>query len=227
MKEKNCSLYIHVKPNGEVFYVGIGSKNRPFSKLNRNKFWHNIVNKYGYEIIILKSDLNWDNACELEKILINYYGRKDLKTGSLVNMTDGGEGTLNKSKETKSKISEAQKGSKNHMFGKTGKLNPNFNNTWTEEQKLKQSKRMKNYYKYNVCKNKGLIRSEETKRKISENANKPSGKNHHFTKIILDLETGIFYFGNKEASNIYNINVNTLRAKLNGSSVNNTNLRYV
>jgi hypothetical protein len=106
-------LYRHLKPNGEVFYIGIGKKDRPKSK-KRSKWWKKIVNKYGYEIQILKKDLTWEEACELEKILISYYGRLDIGTGTLVNMTNGGNGTLGfkPTKETRKKISESGKGRK-------------------------------------------------------------------------------------------------------------------
>lgn len=50
----------------EIFYIGIGKDYRRMShKHGRNNYWNNIVSKYG---------------------------RIDLKTGCLVNMTRGGEG---------------------------------------------------------------------------------------------------------------------------------------
>lgn len=117
-KNSHC-LYRHLKPCGEVFYIGIGRDfKRTYNKYNRTKFWNKVVSKYGYEVQILKSDLTKEEACELEKMLISWYGRLDLGTGTLVNMTDGGDGTLNKSEETRNKISESQKGEKNHMYGK-------------------------------------------------------------------------------------------------------------
>lgn len=86
-------LYRHLKPSGEVFYIGIGqTKERAYSKVSRSLHWTNTVEKYGYEVEILKSDLSWEDACEMEQILIEYYGRKDLQKGSLVNLTAGGEG---------------------------------------------------------------------------------------------------------------------------------------
>jgi hypothetical protein len=89
-------VYRHKKPSGETFYIGIGVvKKRAYSKHGRNKHWHNVVNKYGYEVEILTKDVDYETARELERILISYYGRKDLKKGFLVNMTDGGEGFLN------------------------------------------------------------------------------------------------------------------------------------
>jgi len=103
-------LYRHLKINGEVFYIGIGKNiKRAHSKFDRNKYWQNITNKYEYEVQVLKSDLTWKNACELEIILISYYGRKDLKTGTLVNMTDGGEGTLGRKPSIESNIKRSLK----------------------------------------------------------------------------------------------------------------------
>jgi hypothetical protein len=95
-------LYQHRrKDNNDIFYIGIGkSKNRAYSKINRNKYWHNIVNKIGYEIDILIDGCTWKQACEIEKDMISSYGRYDLGLGLLVNMTDGGEGINNLSIET-------------------------------------------------------------------------------------------------------------------------------
>ena len=108
--------------------------------------------------------------------------------GLLINMTDGGDGTLRKSEETKRKISEAQKGSKNHAFGLIGEKNPNFGNKWSDEQKRKASERLKEYYKTNLSPLKGRVGmvSEDTRRKISENANKPCNCEHYFSKEVIN-----------------------------------------
>ena len=65
--------------------------------------------------------------------------------------------------------------------------------------------------------NLGKILSEEHKRKISESV----------SKLILNTQTGIFYYSCKEASFIFNIKTSTLRSKLNGIYKNNTDLIYV
>lgn len=103
-------LYRHLKPNGEVFYIGIGTLKRAYSDKGRNKFWRRTVDKYGYEVQILKSNLTWEEATELEIALISFYGRRDLGLGNLVNLTDGGEGVINPSDEARLKMSEAKKG---------------------------------------------------------------------------------------------------------------------
>lgn len=114
-------VYQHKKPNGEIFYIGIGVvKKRANSKYGRNKHWHNVVNKYGYKSEILFDNVDYKEAKQIEKYLIGYYGRKDINTGILVNMTDGGEGYLNmNTKERKKRalrITEYNKNTKDYSF---------------------------------------------------------------------------------------------------------------
>jgi hypothetical protein len=114
-------VYRHIKPDGEVFYIGIGSnKKRAYTKHGRNRFWHNTVAKYGYEVQILTNNIDYDFAKELEMILISYYGRRDLKKGSLVNLTDGAEGnqTLseNQLESCRTRIIEYNKNKKDYSF---------------------------------------------------------------------------------------------------------------
>lgn len=105
-------LYRHIRlDKNEPFYIGIGkNEHRAYSKISRNKHWHNIIKK-GYEVEIILDDLTWEEACEKEKEFIALYGRKDLGNGSLCNWTDGGEGSLNckHSEESKQKISRSIK----------------------------------------------------------------------------------------------------------------------
>jgi hypothetical protein len=76
----------------EVFYVGIGRTEKRAYATNRTKFWKNIVKKAGYQVEITHRDIIWEEACSIEKYLIAFYGRRDLGQGTLVNLTDGGEG---------------------------------------------------------------------------------------------------------------------------------------
>ena len=59
-------------------------------------------------------------AFEKEKELIKKYGRRDLKTGSLTNNTDGGDGVSGKicSETERLNKSISHRGEKNYMFGK-------------------------------------------------------------------------------------------------------------
>jgi Mg-chelatase subunit ChlI len=135
-------VYEHLRNDtNEVFYVGIGEEEkRAYVKANRNPHWKNITNKIGYTVNVKINDATWDEAIQIEKYLIAFYGRKDLGLGSLVNMTDGGDGCNNPSIETRKKMSELAK-----------------DRTHTEESKQKMSQI-----------HKGKTKSEETKQKMSE-----------------------------------------------------------
>ena len=114
--EYNTKIYLHKRlDTGEVFYVGMGGGDRPW-ELSRNKFWHNVVNKAGYEVVVIEDCLTWEQADEIEIMLIAHYGRRDRGKGPLVNLTDGGGGTkgLKCSPETRAKLSAAQKGNTKH-----------------------------------------------------------------------------------------------------------------
>jgi hypothetical protein len=108
-------LYRHIRLDYNIpFYIGIGRNSvnsnnyyRSRSTKNRNKHWHNVVNKTNYEVEIMLESDDFEFIKEKEKEFIKIYGRKDMSTGALVNMTDGGEGVLNCicTEETKKKLS--------------------------------------------------------------------------------------------------------------------------
>lgn len=127
-------VYRHIRlDTNKVFYVGIGYICRSKSKNNRNKHWLNIVKNTEYEIQVLKEKITWDEAVELEEILISWYGRQDLKTGCLVNLTNGGEGSYGMvtTIETRLKVSNKLKGK---MLGKN---NPFYGKKHSDETKEK------------------------------------------------------------------------------------------
>jgi hypothetical protein len=103
-------IYRHIRlDKNKPFYVGIGSDNdykRAHNKHKRTTFWKNIINKTPYEVEILLDGLTWEQACEKEIEFISLYGRADLNKGTLVNMTDGGEGQYGRkiSEETRIKM---------------------------------------------------------------------------------------------------------------------------
>lgn len=114
-------LYRHIRTDKqEVFYIGIGeNESRAYNKKNRTRVWKNTANK-GYETEILFEDLTWEQAAEKEKEFIALYGRKDLGLGTLVNLTDGGEGTIGyrHTEEAKEKNRIAASGKNNAFYGK-------------------------------------------------------------------------------------------------------------
>jgi hypothetical protein len=98
----------------EVFYIGIGkSIKRAYDKTGRSLYWNKYTAKYEYEIEITHEDIIWEEACSIEKYLISFYGRKDLRLGALINQTDGGEGAINPSAVTKKLISDSKLGDLN------------------------------------------------------------------------------------------------------------------
>ena len=107
-------VYQHIrKDTNQIFYIGIGKTIASAkSKNGRNNYWKNIVKKTEYDIEILHTDLTWDEACELEKKYIKQYGRVDIGTGILSNMTDGGDGNNNYSPEVIEKMVYKKRGIK-------------------------------------------------------------------------------------------------------------------
>jgi len=109
-------VYRHIRlDKNEPFYIGISNNlKRPYSKRGRNNIWNKIINKTDYEVEILFDDLTWEEAQEKEKEFIKLYGRIDIKTGVLANLTDGGEGTqgILITEETRNRMSLSQTGNK-------------------------------------------------------------------------------------------------------------------
>jgi hypothetical protein len=128
-------IYKHIRTDkNEVFYVGIGNDKkyqRAYDRRKRTQLWKNIINKTDYIIEIVEDGLTWEEACEGEVKWIKHYGRKDLNEGSLVNMTDGGDGCVGliMKDDTKQKLSIANSGSNNG----------NYRKKYTEEERLKLS----------------------------------------------------------------------------------------
>ncbi len=105
-------VYRHIRlDKNEPFYIGIGTrKSRAYDKW-RNKIWKSIIAKTPYDVEILFQDLTREQAEAKEREFIALYGRIDLKTGTLANLTNGGDeggGKANKGRkhtdETKAKL---------------------------------------------------------------------------------------------------------------------------
>jgi hypothetical protein len=143
--------YAYLRKNRTPYYVGKGKGDRAYRKDRRVR-----PPKDQSRIIFLKQNLTEEEAFKHETYMIAVLGRKDLGTGILINLTDGGDGSsgLIHSEETKRKIGEANKGENNHNYGKS----------LSEETKRKMSEVKKGENNHNY----GKSHSEETKRKISE-----------------------------------------------------------
>lgn len=178
---ENKVVYQHRRlDNNKIFYIGMGDESRSNNKSNRNIHWKRIVSKCGYKIEIVSKNLTTEEANEIEKYLIKYYGRKDLGLGELANMTDGGPGVFNPN--------EYVKKDKQDFIGNINKGKKLSNETIN---KIKKTKKIKMY-----------------------------NKQH----IVLNQETGIFFYSINEAAYSHNINKKTLFRQLTGISKNKTNL---
>lgn len=163
-----CVVYQHIRlDTNTIFYIGM-SKNikRPYSKIYRNKHWHNVVNKAGYTVEIIFNNLTWEEALQKECELIKEYGRLDNKTGILVNMTDGGDGV---------------NGYKHTEEWKLGNSIRNKNKIISEEQKAIVKNYMENRiitddFKTNVSK--GVIKYYD------EKGRKPKKETHNKQDLI-------------------------------------------
>lgn len=111
-EQKLGYVYRHIRlDTNEVFYIGKGTNTdgkyaRAYSNKRANPHWHNVVNKRGHIVEIIIDNLTETDTNETEKSYILFYGRIDLGTGTLVNLTDGGDGALGykHTKEAKEKI---------------------------------------------------------------------------------------------------------------------------
>jgi DNA-binding transcriptional regulator YiaG len=130
--EQKFVVYQHLrKDTNEVFYIGIGDKQRPYTKSGRNKIWTNIFKKHGHIVEVIYEVDTWSQAGVIEIMLIEKYGRRGLdKKGVLANRTKGGDGSLGliHSEETKKNLSNLFKGEN----GSQSKL------TWKEVKEIRE-----------------------------------------------------------------------------------------
>lgn len=218
MKKDTC-LYLHKKPNGEIFYVGIGNSQRPYFKYRNNKYWTNVAKKHpDYIVEILEQDLTWQEACQKEIALIQQYKRW-CDGGTLTNITIGGDGTKGRivTDELKEIYRQKSLGNKNCVgFKHSDETRKNMSlshigKVIPEEIKLKmslshQGRKGRESDRINAAKahekNKGRVQSQDEKDKRAKSLSK---------KIIVE---GITFESTKQCSEILNINFNTIRGRL-------------
>ena len=177
--------YAYLREDKTPYYIGKGTGNRIYST-NR------IIKppKDKSRIIYLKQNLTETEAFRHEIYMISVFGRKDLGTGILYNMTNGGDGSSGwvPSEEYRKKMSEAKKG-KTHSEDSKKKMSvAQKGKTLSEEHRRKMSeankdKTLSEEHRRKISEaHKGKIASEETKIKLSE-AQK-GNKNHNYGKTF-------------------------------------------
>jgi group I intron endonuclease len=127
----------------EPFYIGKGMNYRSKIhlqnyKLKKKTHLSNRINKIkseGLEPIVIKlfENLQENEALNIEINLIKTIGRRTLKTGTLVNITNGGEGVSGLKHSVESRMKMSQKGDKH----------PNWGKNLSDETRSKISERLK------------------------------------------------------------------------------------
>jgi hypothetical protein len=152
--------YIHCKPDGTPFYVGKGALRRAKYLGERNPYHQAVIAKYERKNILVgvMECSSSDIAYELEKGIIKCLRRQNIE---LTNFTDGGEGGINPTPETRRKLSEAAKKRGVSQACHDARSAAKVGKPLTEEQKKKLSEAMK-----------GIVFTEQHRQNISVSAKK-------------------------------------------------------
>jgi hypothetical protein len=224
--ENNKVVYIHRRNDtNKVFYVGMGSKKRAYSKSGRNNYWKNTVNKVGYNIEIVDEEISKKDALELEIFMIAEYGLYNL-----CNITEGGEhhpidlatrikisNTLKgvkHSEQRKINIGLGSVGHKMHQNTREALKNANVNRKHSKESKIKMSISKKGTIVSD--KTKDLLRNINLGKKYSEESKLKRSLNNPKNIKIIDINTNIIYRNLRVACEDINLNKNTIKAQLSG-----------
>ena len=144
----NYYTYAYLREDGTPYYIGKGRGKRWKRDCDRVTSKPSNPNR----IIKLKQNLTEEEAFKHEIYMIAVFGRKDLGTGILRNMTNGGDGNSGRvfSPESRQKMSESHK-----------KYYENINPEIQKERNKKRSEKQKG---------KVVIMNDEWKNNISEAA---------------------------------------------------------
>jgi|SRR5271157_1192907 len=154
-------VYLWLREDGTPYYVGKGTGNRSVT-------WHrkNLKPPKNENNILIQEHPSERDAFEAEKFFIEYYSRKCKGTGCLLNITEGGEGIsgYRHTESTKKQMSIAKKGRVVPEEQRKKLSESRKGMIFSEEHRLNLS--LSHIGKPNH--HKGVNRTEETKRKISE-----------------------------------------------------------
>lgn len=234
-------IYKITNPKGKV-YIG-QSRNIKKRLSDYKKF--NCIKQPKLHRSFIKYGADEHSFCILEECLIEELNIKERYYQMLYNSTDRSglnciltnENDSNGThcEETKAKMSASAKikiftkeHRENMSKNRIGEKNAMFGKKQSEEAKLKMSLKKQNLS--NESRKKYSISAQNRPKSFYENlALKNKGKLPPNAKIVLNLETGIFYNSITEASKTFQKGKGsmTLACKLSGKRINNTNFIYV
>lgn len=234
----NKVVYLHRRnDNNSIFYVGMGNLKRSKDKYHRNNYWNNIVNKFGYYTDVVAKDLSVDDAYELEMFLISELGRKDLKKGNLVNMTDGGDGCNNWNDDRTKNMIEKNRDNMKSVFqynskGEFIKSYRSISEASKQSAIARESIRDCVNGKLNTAGGFAWILSDveynHNPNRFDKGSNAMKGGKNPNAKIVLNEETGIFYESLSTAFESQSkYKMSAFKAQVSGQNINKTNFQYV
>lgn len=213
-------VYIHRRPDtNAIFYVGRGQiyndrstyPRRAHSEHKRNEIWKRIVKKNN-GIFLVEIDYWYfvlEEALEKEIELIKFYGKIIDKTGTLSNITDGGDGAIGlKHTEitiAKMKASHAANPKRSDHF-RTEEFRKNHSFFVTGNQFAK-----------------GFRHSDAAKAEMSKNR---KGTKHPEAKVVINCWSGEKFGCVEDAAKSIGLNKWTLYKSLSGERQNRTVMRY-
>lgn len=193
----NNKMYVG-KTNGNLF--DRKRKHERISLRSKNTYFHNALNKYGFD------NFEWSILCETDSesklnALEKFYIAAYRKIGKLYNMTDGGEGKngWKPSSETLLKMSQSKIGNKNPFFGKH--FNPESIKKLSESRKGKATGKRNGMFGVNrkgeKSPNYNRIFSDEWCKNISLSR---IGKKNPAARSVKNIDTNEIFFTIKEAA---------------------------
>ena len=208
-------IYKITSPSKKVYIgqsIDIEKRFNSYSKLHHCKKQiklYNSLKKYGVE------NHKFEVLCECDVYDLNKNERYYQDLYSVIGK-NGLNCLLTKSSDRSGKMSlESRKKMSEKLIGNTKALGLKR----SDKQRKQISERMMGNIPWNL----GIKRTEKELKNMSEKRKgKMKADNNHMSKLILNIQTGIYYFGIQEACNSFDGNYHSMRDRLNGKTKNKT-----